>query len=66
MVTEYAVQYRSYEGGKFDRTVPINSRTGFPYTKEQAEEQVEKFNKGKEAITPARVATREATPWRPA
>lgn len=64
-VTEFAVQYRSYIGGKFDRTVAINTRTGFPYTREQAEEQVERFNKGKEPGATCRVGTREATPWKP-
>lgn len=64
-VTEYAVQYRSYIGKAFDRTIPVNTRTGFPYTEEQANEQVEKYNKGKEPGAHARVATREATPWRP-
>lgn len=65
-VTEYAVQYRTYLGKAFDRTIPVNTRTGFPYTEEQAKEQMEAYNKRqKDPGAHCRVATREAQPWRP-
>ena len=56
MATEYAVQYRTYIGGKFERTIPYE-------TKGKAQEQVEKFNKGKDKSLHARVATRQVTKW---
>lgn len=58
------MQYRSYLGGRFDRTIYINGKTNRPYTREQAEKRVEEWNKGKEPAAHARVAHRYATPWR--
>lgn len=56
---EWAVQYRTYIGGKFERTVPYDSE-------EKARQQVEKFNKGKPHNQHCRVAQRDVTKWRPA
>lgn len=57
LTPEYAVQYRTYIGGKFERTVPYDSL-------DKATAQVEKFNKGKPYNQHARVAMREVTKWR--
>lgn len=54
---EWAVQYRTYIGGKFERTVPYD-------TELRARTQVEKFNKGKPYNQQARLAHRYATKWR--
>lgn len=57
METEYAVQYRAYLGGKFERTVPYDDLG-------KASAQVEKFNTGKPKDQHARVAMRYVTKWK--
>lgn len=59
MTVEYAVQYRTYLGGKFERTIPYDSKV-------KAEKQVEQFNRGKPKTQHARVAHRLVTPWKAA
>lgn len=53
---EWAVQYRTYIDGKFERTVVYDSE-------DKARTQVEKFNKGKPRGEHARVAKRYVTKW---
>jgi hypothetical protein len=53
---EWAVQYRTYIGGQFARTVPYDDEG-------KARAQVEKFNKGKPEDQHARVAYRYVTNW---
>lgn len=57
MHIEWAVQYRTYIGGKFERTVPYDSEV-------KARQQVESFNRGKPRSQHARVACREVSKWR--
>lgn len=54
---EWAVQYRAYIGGKFERTVPYDSEI-------KARAQVESFNKKRPKNEQARVASRYVTPWK--
>lgn len=56
MEVEYAVQYRTYLGGKFERTVPYDSKV-------KALKQVEQFNRGKPKSQHARAAERYVTKW---
>lgn len=57
MDVEWAVQYRSYIDGKFDRTVPYEEEG-------KARTQVEKFNTGKPRGEQARLASRYVTKWK--
>lgn len=56
---EWAVQYRTYIGGKYERTVPHESKA-------KAEAQVARFNAGKPKDQHARLAFRYVTKWTPA
>lgn len=56
---EWAVQYRSYLGGRFDRTVIQDSEA-------RARAQVERFNTKAKKGADCRLAHRYVTPWRPA
>lgn len=56
---EWAVQYRAYIGGRFERTVPYDSA-------DKARAQVATFNQGKPRDQHARVASRYVTRWKAA
>lgn len=56
---EWAVQYRSYLNGKFDRTVVYPSEA-------KAKEQVKKFNARAKPGADCRAAYHYVTKWRPA
>lgn len=55
--SDWAVQYRTYLGGKFERTIAHESEAS-------ARAQVERFNQGKEPNAQARLAHHEAGKWK--
>lgn len=64
MPEEFAIEYKTFIGGNFDRLVTHRGSNGKPHTRETAQLDVDWFNRREEGI--ARLVMRQATEWVPA
>lgn len=64
MLEEFAVQYKTFVGGDFDRLVTHRGSNGKPHTRETAQLDVDWFNRREAGI--ARLVTRQVSEWEPA